>query len=176
MVTPAERARFFQRQDVGRLLHYAEQIGDARCIATDRAQFLHREKSALRTWPNGLERGENGLCDSLRLIAARLHHPERNPFRRARSDPWHSAQLPDQLPDRDRVLSLLHSPRFLFERRIDQMQRERFQATDVELQGRIVVFVRPARFLELRIRLGPAFLAVEHHAVPEKIAPRDIVR
>ena len=39
----------------------------------------------------------DGLRDALRLPIARLHHPKRDPFGRARTDAGHLAQLRDQL-------------------------------------------------------------------------------
>ncbi len=56
------------------------------------------------------------------------------------------------------------------------MQRERLEAAHVQLQRRVVLLVRPARFLELRISFGPSFLAVEDDAVPKRIAPRNLFR
>src|SRR5205085_3418998 len=62
----------------------------------------------------------------------------------------------------------------LSERRFSQIQRERFEAAKIQLQRRVFFLVRPARLLKFRIRLRPAFLAVEHDAIPETIAPREL--
>src|SRR5438045_8025423 len=60
------------------------------------------------------------------------------------------------------------------ERRFRQIQRERFEAAKIQLQRRVFFLVRPARLLKFRIRLRPAFLAIEHDAIPETIAPREL--
>ena len=39
----------------------------------------------------------DGAGDALRLLIARLHHPKRDAFGRARTDAGHLAQLHDQL-------------------------------------------------------------------------------
>src|SRR6266699_3538866 len=52
------------------------------------------------------------------------------------------------------------------------MQRERLEAAQVKIERCIFLVVRSARLLEFAIGLGPALLAVEHDAVPKRIAPR----
>src|SRR5438067_1099859 len=113
MVVAAERAGFFQRENVGGLFDDTKQIGGARGIGANAAQFFHGEKSAARTGPDGLARGGNRAGDRLRLVAARLDDPERDPFRRARPDPGHLAQLRDQLPDRGGIFRLPQNRRQL---------------------------------------------------------------
>src|SRR4051812_11412216 len=100
MIATAERTGSFQRQDIGRLLDHAELVAEPRRIGADFADVLHGEKSALRAGANGLSRNRDGARDVVRLVAPRLHHPERDPLRRAWAYPRHLAQLRDQLPDR----------------------------------------------------------------------------
>src|SRR5437588_6197751 len=54
-------------------------------------------------------------------------------------------------------------------RHFGQIQRERFEATEIQLQRRVFLLVRPARLLKFGIRFSPAFLAIEHDAVPKTI-------
>src|SRR5437773_5409163 len=113
MVTAAERAGFFQRKNIGGLFDDTKQIGGARGIGANAAQFFHGEKSAARTGPDSLARGCDRARDRLGLVAPRLNDPERDPFRRARPDPGHLAQLRDQLPDRRRIFRLPQNRRRL---------------------------------------------------------------
>src|SRR2546423_1984599 len=61
----------------------------------------------------------------------------------------------------------------LVERRVGQLQSERLETPQIQLQGPVLFALRPARVLKLRIGLGPSFLAVKHDAVPERVAPGD---
>src|ERR1700730_9818854 len=61
-------------------------------------------------------------------------------------------------------------------RQFREIERERFETTDIQLQRHIFFVVRTARFLKFRIGFGPAFLSIEHNPVPETIAPRELFR
>ncbi len=56
------------------------------------------------------------------------------------------------------------------------MQGERLETTQIQLQRRILFLVRSTRFLKFRVRFGPAFLSIKHDAVPERIAPGEMLR
>src|SRR6267154_654212 len=116
MVAAAERARLFQRQNVGRLLDHAEQIRGARRVGANAAEFFHSEKAATRTGPDGFARGSDRARDRFRLVAPRLDDPERDPLRRARTDPRHLAKLRDQIPDRGGIFRLPQNRRKLTDR------------------------------------------------------------
>src|SRR5437588_726678 len=113
MVAAAERAGFFQRKNVGWLLDDAEQIRGARGVRANSADRFHREKTAPWTGSHGLARGRDRARDRLRLIAAGLHDPERDPLRRARTDPGHLAKLHDQFADRGWIFRLPQNRRKL---------------------------------------------------------------
>src|SRR5712692_7831499 len=57
-----------------------------------------------------------------------------------------------------------------------QVQSERFKPAQVQLQRRIVLCIRAARFLEFRVGLGPAFFSIKHDPVPERVAPGEMLR
>src|SRR2546423_12878998 len=61
----------------------------------------------------------------------------------------------------------------LVQRSIGQLEGERFQAPQIQLQGPVLFSFRSARILKLRIGFGPPFFPVKHDAVPERIAPGD---
>src|SRR3984893_3216003 len=56
------------------------------------------------------------------------------------------------------------------------MQRERLEATQIQLQRRVLFVVRAARFLEFGIGLGPTFLPIKDDAIPERVASRQLFR
>ena len=97
MVAAAKGAGLFQRQNVGRLLDDAEQFFHARIVCTDFTKILCREETALHTGMNPGPCFPNSEGDALGLLIARLHHPKRDAFGRARTDARHLAQLRDQL-------------------------------------------------------------------------------
>ena len=131
MVATAKRVRFLQRQDVGRLLDDTEQFGGAGRVRANFAQLVHGEKAAARTRPDRRARRRNSLGNAVRLIAARLDHPERDPFRGARADAGHLPQLRDQFPDRGRIFNFPQGRCLLLQGRIREMQRERFEAAHI---------------------------------------------
>src|ERR1700757_4315340 len=65
---------------------------------------------------------------------------------------------------------------YLAKRRFRQMQRERFQPAQIQLQGRVFFRIGAARFLKLRVGFSPAFLAIKNDPVPETIAPGEVLR
>ncbi len=109
MVTAAKRARLFQRENVGRLLHDAEQLAGARLVGADFTELGGRKKAALHAGMNRRPRLGDGARDPFRLLLARLHHPERDALSRTRTDPRHLAQLRDQVAEGDRVLGPFQS-------------------------------------------------------------------
>src|SRR5204862_2854103 len=48
----------------------------------------------------------------------------------------------------------------LVQRRVGQLQSERLQAPQIQLQGPVLFSLGPARVLKLRVGLGPAFFAI----------------
>lgn len=106
MIASAERAGFFERQNIGRLFDHAEQLDRARRIRTDIAEFVRGEIAAKLARMNSAARFGNGPRDLFGLTAARLHHPERDPFGRARADPGHLSKLRDQIPQRGWIFRL----------------------------------------------------------------------
>src|SRR6516165_6621410 len=65
---------------------------------------------------------------------------------------------------------------FLTKRRFRQMQSEWLQPPQIQLQRRVLLGIWPARFLEFRVCLGPAFLSIEDHAIPKIIASSEMLR
>src|SRR5438067_9312608 len=59
----------------------------------------------------------------------------------------------------------------LVQRRAGQLQGERLEPAQIQLDGAILFSLRAARILKLRVSLGPPFFPVKHHAVPERVAP-----
>src|ERR1043166_991390 len=74
------------------------------------------------------------------------------------------------------AFSVWTNPQRLTKRRFRQMQRERFQPAQIQLQGRVFFRVRAPRFLKLRVGFSPAFLAIKNDPVPETIAPDEVLR
>ena len=112
-----ERARFFQRQNVGCLFDHAQKIDITRRVGANFADLICGEETATNARAHRLPRRRNGARNLLGLIAARLHHPERDAFRRARTHARHFAKLLDQIPDRGRILRLPQSERRLLVQR-----------------------------------------------------------
>ena len=115
-------------------------------------------------------RRRNGARDLLRLIAARLHDPERNAFGRARPDSGHLPQLRDQIPDRRRIFRPSQNAAALavLPGESVKCKRERLEPAQVKLQAaRLLRRSGPARFLKFRVGFGPSFFAIKHDAVPE---------
>ncbi len=108
MVPSAEGAGFFQRQDIGRLLDHAKKFHRARRIRANVAKFVGREIAAEFAGMNSTARLRDGPRDLLRLIAARLDDPERNPFGRAWANAGHVTKLRDQVPKRGWIFRFLH--------------------------------------------------------------------
>src|SRR5438093_13436505 len=98
MIASAERAGFFERQNIGRLFDHAEQLDRARRIRTDIAELVRGELAAKLERMNSAARFGNGPRDLFGLTAARLHHPERDPSCRARADPGPLSTLRGQSP------------------------------------------------------------------------------
>ena len=113
-------------------------------------------------------------CDLLRLTAARLNHPKRDALSRPRTDSRHLPKLRDQIPDRRRVFRSSQARGSLISGR-GEMQGEGFETPQIKLKRRVVSSVRPTSLLKFRVGFGPAFLAVKDDAVPERIAPRDLL-
>ena len=63
----------------------------------------------------------------------------------------------------------------LVQRRIGQLQGERFEPAEVQLQRAIFFTFGAACTLKLRVRFSPAFFPIKHDAIPECVAPRDLV-
>src|SRR5205085_10469109 len=61
----------------------------------------------------------------------------------------------------------------LVQRRVGQLQGERLEPPEIQLERPVLFSLRPTGILKLRVRFSPALFAVEHHAVPEGIAPGD---
>ena len=174
MIAPTERAGFFQRQNIGRLFDHAQQIDRALRIRTDVAEFVRREVAAKFAWMNSAPCFGNRQRDLFGLIAARLHHPERNSFGRTRANSRHLSKLRHQIPQRGWIFCLSQDAPCLRlpHRHFGQIQRERLKTAEIQLQRRVFFLVRPARLLKFGIRFSPTFLPVKHNAVPETIAPR----
>src|SRR5438477_5261133 len=105
MITAAERAGFFQRQNVGRLFDNAKQLDRARGVRANIAELAGREIATQFARMNSAARLANRARDLFRLIAPRLHHPKRDALGRARTDSWHLAKLRDQIPQRGWIFS-----------------------------------------------------------------------
>jgi hypothetical protein len=93
MISPAKCASFFQRKNVGRLFCDAEQISRARQVGANFTDFACSKEPAKIARMNGLARVRDGARNLFRLIAARPHHPERDPLRGARTDARHLSQV-----------------------------------------------------------------------------------
>src|SRR5437764_10350352 len=63
----------------------------------------------------------------------------------------------------------------LVQRRVSQLQGERLEPAEIQLQRTILLTFGTARILELRVGFRPAFFTVKHDAVPERVAPRDLI-
>src|SRR5438477_4046496 len=177
MIATAEGAGFLKRQNIGWLFDYAEQLDRARCVRTDIAEFVRGEVATKFARMNSPSRFGNRARDLFGLTAPRLHHPERDPFGRPRTDSGHLSKLRDQIPQRGRILCLSHASCLrLPHRHFGEIQRERLETTEIQLQWRVFFLVRPARLLKFGIRFGPSFLAIKHDAVPKTIAPRQLFR
>src|SRR5438270_13874964 len=109
MIASAKRTGFFKRQNIGWLFDHAEQLDRARRIRADIAEFVRREVAAKFAGMNPAAGFGNGARDLFRLIAAGLHHPERNSFSRARTDSGHLSKLRDQIPQRGWVFRFSHT-------------------------------------------------------------------
>ena len=110
----------------------------------------------------------NCTCDFVRLIFLRLHHPKGDALGRARADPRHSPELRDQISERGRVFRLSQNGRSRLRRFNCQMERERFQPAQIQLQRRILfIVVGIARLLKLHVCLGPTLFAIKDDAVPK---------
>src|SRR5881396_202896 len=57
-----------------------------------------------------------------------------------------------------------------------QLQSKRLQPAQIELQRRIVFFLRAPRLLKLGIRFCPTFLSIQNDSTPERISTRDMLR
>src|SRR5262245_11232551 len=93
MIPAAKYTGFFQRKNVGRLFCDAEQNGRARRVGTNFTNFACSKEPAQIASMNGLARVSDGARNLRRLIAARPHHPERDPLRRARTDARQQSHL-----------------------------------------------------------------------------------
>src|SRR6266550_3414296 len=70
---------------------------------------------------------------------------------------------------------LLKAGSAFFQRRFRQLQNERLEPAQIELQGRIIFPLGSARLLELRISFRPTFFTIQNHAAPERISARDML-
>src|SRR5437773_8066442 len=70
---------------------------------------------------------------------------------------------------------LLKARSAFFQRRFRQLQNERFEPAQIELQGRIVFPLGSARLLEFSISFRPTFFTIQNHAAPERISARDML-
>src|SRR2546430_17192847 len=104
MIAAAKRACFLERQNVSWLFDHAKQLTRARRIGTDVAKFVGSEVAAELAGMNSFSRFRNRARALLGLIAARLHHPERDPFGRARTDCRHLSQLSHLITQRGWIL------------------------------------------------------------------------
>src|ERR1700693_2432451 len=173
MVPTAKRTRFLQWQDIGRLLDNTKELHRAGRIRADVAKLVGGEVTTQLAGMDPLSRFRDGASDLFRLIPTSLHDPERDPFSRARTNTWHLPKLRNQIPQRGWIFRFSQGPSpglRLPHRYFSEIERERLQATEIQLQRCIFLFVRPARFLKFGIRLGPAFLSIEYNTVPETIA------
>src|SRR5207302_5224930 len=109
MITATKRAGFFKRQNIGRLFDHAEQFDRTRGVRANIAKFVGGEVAAKVARMNSAARFGNGTCDLFGLIAASLHHPERDPFGRTRTDPRHLSKLRDQVPQRGWIFRFSHT-------------------------------------------------------------------
>ena len=80
MIATAKDAGFFERQNIGWLFDHTEQLRRARGIGADVAKYARREVAAKFARMNSTPRFGNRARDLFRLIATRLHHPERDPL------------------------------------------------------------------------------------------------
>ena len=63
----------------------------------------------------------------------------------------------------------------LVQRRIGQLQGEGLEPAEIQLQRAIFFTFGAARILKLRIGFRPSFFSIQHDAIPERVAPRDLV-
>ena len=59
--------------------------------------------------------------------------------------------------------------------RLGQLQGKRLEPAEIQLQGAIFFIVRAACTLKLRVRFSPAFFPIKDDAIPERVAPGDLV-
>src|SRR5256714_10173683 len=57
----------------------------------------------------------------------------------------------------------------LVQRRVGQLQGERLETPQIQLEGAVLFSLRPARVLKLRVGLSPAILAMSHEPIPERM-------
>lgn len=111
-----------------------------------------------------------------RLLAAGLHDPKRDPLGRSWTDARHLPQLRDQIPNRRRVFRFpQNGGPLLVQRCIGQLQGERLEPAEIQLQRTIFFIVGAARILKLRVGFGPSFFSIKHDAIPESVAPRNLI-
>ena len=80
----------------------------------------------------------DGARDPFRLLLARLHDPERDAFRRARTDPGHLPQLRDQVADRGGIFRASHREAHGSETgagSADHIQADWLEPAQIPLQG-----------------------------------------
>src|SRR5438105_7589871 len=109
MVATMKSAGFFERQNVSWLFDNAKQLHRAGRIRTDVAKLIGGEVAAECAGMNSAAGFGNGAGDLLGLIAARLHHPKRDPFGRAWTDPGHLSELRNQVPQRRWIFRFSHT-------------------------------------------------------------------
>ena len=63
----------------------------------------------------------------------------------------------------------------LVQRRMGQLQGERLEPAKIQLQWAVFFPFRTARVLKLRIGFSPPFFSIKHHAIPECVAPGDLL-
>src|SRR6266550_6996227 len=71
---------------------------------------------------------------------------------------------------------LLKARSAFFQRRFCQLQNERLEPAQIELQSRIVFSLGAACFLKFGIGFRPTFFSIQNHPAPERISPGDMLR
>ena len=87
---------------------------------------------------------------------------------------WRNCTIKSRIADGYSVFLKAGGP-LLVQRRIGQLQGERLEPTEIQLQRPIFLALRPARTLKFRVGLGPSLLSIEHDAIPERVPPCDLV-
>src|SRR5262245_18079001 len=100
MVEAAVLRRALERDEIGRLLDYADHRVIAAGVAADRARLLLGEVAALAAEADALLHLVDRLGERERLLLRHLQQVEGESLRRARADPRQPRQLRDEVVDR----------------------------------------------------------------------------